>query len=211
MAFYENIKKRREELGITQDELAHTLGYKSRSTISKIESGENDVSQSKLKAIADALHTTPGRLMVSGDDPHFRETPSHPNIRPITTKRIPLVGEISCGHPVYADQDRESYIEVGTDIKADFCLVAKGDSMIGARIHDGDIVFIRAQASVNNGEIAAVVIEDEATLKRVFYQDGKRIILQAENTAIAPIIVEGSELDRVHIIGRAIAFQSDVI
>ena len=66
-----------------------------------------------------------------------------------------------------ANEEKELYVEAGANIHADFCLKAKGDSMIGARIYDGDIVFIRKQEMVNNGEIAAVMIDDEATLKRV--------------------------------------------
>lgn len=102
-------------------------------------------------------------------------------------------------------------MEAGADIKADFCLIARGDSMINARIHNGDIVFIRRQPEVNNGEIAAVVIEDEATLKRVFYYKDENIIsLNAENPAYKPMIYRAEELDTIFILGKAVAFQSDV-
>lgn len=80
-----------------------------------------------------------------------------------------LLGEIACGEPIWADEDRESYVMADTDIKADFCLTAKGDSMINARIYDGDVVFIKQMPMVENGEIAAVIIDNEATLKRVYY------------------------------------------
>lgn len=99
----------------------------------------------------------------------------------------------------------------GTDIKADFCLIAKGDSMINARIMDGDIVFIKKQPMVENGEIAAVAIDDEATLKR-FYKDESTgtVTLVAENPAYAPMVFTASSQKNVYILGKAIAFQSNI-
>lgn len=135
------------------------------------------------------------------------------NIYPIELKHFPLLGEIACGIPKYANEDRESYVMAGTDIKADFCLKASGDSMVGARILDGDIVFIRKQDTVENGEIAAVVVnnESEATLKRLFYyQEKGLLILKAENPAFEDLIFQNEELNEVHILGKAVAFQSDV-
>ena len=132
-------------------------------------------------------------------------------LRPIKKIKLPLLGNISCGEPKYADEDRESYIETGTNVNADFCLRANGDSMINARINDGDIVFIRSMPQVENGQIAAVIIDDEATLKRVYYYAGKMIVLHAENPKYSDIVYEGADLDKVHILGLAVAFQSDVI
>lgn len=132
-------------------------------------------------------------------------------ISPIATHRIPMLGDIACGEPIYADEDRESYVLAGTDINADFCLTARGDSMIGARIHDGDIVFCRSQSMVNNGEIAVVIIDDSATLKRVYYYpEKKKLVLQAENPKYEPFVYVGEELDTIRILGKAIAFQSDI-
>lgn len=163
---------------------------------------------SKLqKIVCDYFGVTIDFLM-TGQDP---EPPTFPNIFPIELKRFPMLGEIACGEPKYANEDRESYVMAGTNIKADFCLRASGDSMVGARILDGDIVFIRKQDMVENGEIAAVVIENEATLKRVFYYREKNLlVLKAENSAYEDFIFQGEELDKVHILGKAIAFQSDV-
>lgn len=142
------------------------------------------------------------------DDP----LPELDNVFPITRKRFPLLGEIACGQPIYAAEDRESYIISGTDIGADFCLRARGDSMTGARILSGDIVFIKAMPVVENGAIAAVIIDDEATLKRVyFYPDKQKLVLSAENPKYEPIVLLGEELNAVRILGRAVAFQSDVL
>lgn len=139
------------------------------------------------------------------------------NVYPVSTQKIPLLGEIACGEPIYADEDRESYVIAGTDIRADFCLRCKGDSMINARIMDGDIVFIRKNDHVENGEIAAVQIEDEATtdyeatLKRVYYYPDKGLlILRPENPKYKDFVFSEAEINKVHILGKAIAFQSDI-
>lgn len=203
MTIGQRIKERREELDITQDELAKRLGYKSRSSINKIELDIYNLKQSKIKAIADALQTTPGYIMGWNDTDQY--------VLPISVQSLPLLGNISCGNPILADEHIELYVELTTKIKADFCLKAKGDSMINARIHDGDIVFIRKQDTVENGEMAAVIIGDEATLKRVFYYpDEGKLVLQAENPKYEPFVYIGDELNTVKILGKAVAFQSDI-
>lgn len=208
---YKNIKDRRIELGLTQAELAKKVGYSDKSMIAKIESGIVDITRNKIMQFADALGTTPAYLMGWEDSPTDSALPQYSNIYPIKTKRFPLLGEIACGEPIFANEDRESYVEASTDIHADFCLKAHGDSMINARIQDGDIVFIRSQPMVENGEIAAVIIEDTATLKRVFFYPKKsQLILQAENPAYAPKIFTGEDINTITILGKAIAFQSDV-
>ena len=203
------IRQRREILGLSQDELAKRVGYKSRSSINKIEIDGRGLPQSKIVQLANALDTTPAYLMGWEDTAESVIS----NVFPINLKKFAVLGEISCGVPKYAIEDRESYIMAGTDIKADFCLKAKGDSMINARIFDGDIVFIRQQDTVENGDIAAVVVnnENEALLKRLFYyQDKGLLILKPENPNYEDLIFTGEELNHVHILGKAIAFQSDV-
>lgn len=130
----------------------------------------------------------------------------------VETKKYPMLGNIACGEPTLANEEMGLYVEAGTDIKADFCLRAKGDSMIGARIHDGDIVFIRQQEMVDDGEIAAVLIDDEATLKRVYYdRDAGTLSLFAENPLYKAMHFSGDTLNQIKIIGKAVAFQSDII
>lgn len=133
----------------------------------------------------------------------------HPDVIPVKTKKWRVLGDIACGEPIYANEDFDSYIEAGADIPADFCVRAKGDSMINARILDGDIVFIRKQSMVENGQIAAVVIEDEITLKR-FYKHGDTVQLLAENPKYEPLIYTREELNQIYIIGKAVAFQSNI-
>lgn len=208
------IRNRREELGLSQDELGKRLGYKSRSSINKIELDQRNLTQSKIKAIAEALETTPAYIM-GWDEPDQKLDKENlkffDNLFPIETKKFPLIGNIACGKPILADEQFEAYIEAGANIKADFCLKAKGDSMIGARIYDGDIVFIRKQEMVNNGEIAAVIIDDGATLKRVnYYPEKNLLILKAENSNYEDLVYTGEQLDHIIILGKAVAFQSDV-
>jgi repressor LexA len=106
-------------------------------------------------------------------------------------------------------EDTEGAYVTAADTTADFCLTAKGDSMIGARIFDGDEVFIQQTDVVENGEIAAVVVEGEATLKRVYYYpEEQKLVINPENPAYKPLVFTGPELDTIHILGRAVAFQS---
>lgn len=209
--FGKKIRFRRIELGMTQDELAKITGYTSRSSINKIEMGLVNLPQSKIESIAKALMVTPTYLL-GWESPQSKQSVfDYANISPIQTQKIPMLGDIACGKPIFANEERESYVQAGINIKADFCLTARGDSMIGARIHDGDIVFCRSQSMVDNGEIAAVIIGDEATLKRFYYYpEQKKLVLQAENPKYEPFMYIGSELDEITILGKAIAFQSDI-
>lgn len=125
-------------------------------------------------------------------------------------KKVPLLGTIACGEPILAIEEAAEFVDMPEFINADFCLRCKGDSMIGAHIYDGDLVFIRQQAMVENGEIAAVVLDDEATLKRVYkiyHNDSLAMLeLRAENPAIPPLIVSGEDLAGVQIEGKAVYY-----
>ena len=205
----EKIKNLRIRCGITQEELAFAAGTK-KQTIHKYETGIiSNIPASKIKAIADKLGTTPAYLM--GWEDTADSFSEHPDIFPISYKKFRVLGEIACGEPIYADEDRETVILANSNIDADFCLYAKGDSMTGARIMDGDIVFIKQCSMVQNGEIAAVIIDDEATLKRVYYYpDKNKIVLSSENPKYEPFVYIGEELDSIRILGKAVAFQSAV-
>ena len=210
LELYKNIKRRRQQLKMTQTDLALKMGYADKSMIAKIEKGNVDLPQSKILAFANVLETTPGELM--GWDYEAEPTETVDNIYKLDKIKLPFLGKVACGEPIYADEERESYIMVGTDIGADFCLQCQGDSMINARIHDGDIVFVKKTDIVENGEIAVVIIDDEATLKRFFYyREQNLVILKPENPKYQDIILAGEQLNQVMVIGRAVAFQSDVI
>ena len=197
------IKKRRKALGLTLEELAERIGT-SKQTIHRYENGTiSNIPPEKVEALALALETTPSALMGWDSDASPLE---------MNQKKLPLLGRIACGTPIYAASEYGSYCTPGGNIDADFCLTASGDSMIGARIFDGDIVFIRAQDTVENGEIAAVIIGDEATLKRVyFYPEKNKLVLSPENPKYEPLVYIGEELDTIKILGKAVAYQSRIL
>ena len=206
--FGKRVREKRIELNMTQEELATKSGYTSRSSINKIELGLVDLPQSKIIALADALMTTPTYLMKISDEV---ESSDFPILRPIRLKKFRMLGEIACGEPIFASEDHETYIDASAEIKADFCLTAKGDSMTGARIFDGDVIFIREQIIVENGQIAAVVIGEEVTLKRwYYYPEQKKLVLQAENPRYEPFVFIGEELNNIRCLGRAVAFMSNL-
>ena len=203
---YDRIKSRRTELGLTVEELAHKMGYKDKSSISKIENGKADIPQSKIAAFADALQTTPAYLMGWEEQPEPKKPTIPPGFEPMPKmKKVPLIGSIACGEPITAEQNIEKMVDVPENIRCDFSLTCHGDSMVDAGIHDKDVVYIRIQPEVENGEIAAVRIDGEATLKRVYYNPGTLTLMPA-NPAYAPMIYTGSQLEEVHIEGKAVGW-----
>ena len=155
--------------------------------------------------LAQALEINEGYLLGTSDSIALE--------KPVTAKfkALPVVGEIACGAPVFVNEEDDGVVITDIDTDADFCLVAKGDSMKDARICNGDIVFIKKTDVVSNGEIAAVVINDEATLKRVYYYpESAKLMLIPENSSYEPLVFAGEDLEKIHIIGRAVAFKSDI-
>ena len=212
MTIGKRIKRQRIKLGLTADEVGRALG-KNRATIYRYESSYIEkLPTTVLEPLAKVLKTTPAYLMGWEDDKTNTVDElinQYDNIKRIQKKKFPLLGEIACGEPIYADEDKESYVMADMDIDADFCLTAKGDSMINARIYDGDIVFIKKMPIVDNGAIAAVIIDDEATLKRVYYYPEKnKLVLQAENSMYEPFVYVGEELEQIRILGKAVYFMS---
>lgn len=182
-----------------------------RSDISQYISGKYLPMQNKLFILALGLNVNEAWLMGFDVDPARKERKAHDLasdvIRRVETKKFPMLGEIACGEPIAAHQEYETFVEANASLNADFCVTAKGDSMIMARIFDGDIVFIKEQPTVNNGEIAAVVVENDVTLKRVYLYEN-RLELRPENPTYPVLNYEGPELDSVRILGKAVAFQS---
>lgn len=207
--FKDNLKKLRKEKKITQEELSKIIGVE-RSSIGKYESSGVIPSVDVLNKIADYFNVSVDYLLGRSNAPANPIDPfSFANIQPIKKHRIPLLGEIACGEPIFADEDFEGLIE--SDIGADFALRCSGDSMTGARIMDGDIVLIKKQDMVENGEIAAVIIENEATLKRVMYfKEKNTLILKPENPRYEDLIYTNDELNQIRILGKAVAFYSRV-
>ena len=182
------VRLRREQLGLSQEELARRMGYRSRSSITKLEKGINDLPQSKVEELAQALETTPAALL-GLDAPAMVQ--------------VPLIGSIACGTPITAEQNIECYIGVPAAWHADFALTCHGDSM-SPTICNGDIVCIRCQPEVEQGEIAAVRVGEEATLKH-FHRQGDAVMLLADNAAVCPpMFYAGEQLSELHIEGKAV-------
>lgn len=203
----DRIKQARIAAGLTQTELADKIGVKF-AAIHKYETGLIvNLKRDTIEKLASALNVRPTWLMCLDDD----STANLPgNIIPMPKmRRIPLLGTIACGTPITAAENYDGDVDIPDNIHADFALRCKGDSMINARIFDGDICYIRKQDTVENGQIAAVLIDDEATLKRVRIFDD-HIILEPENPQYRPLVYWGEEMASVSILGLAVAFTSAV-
>jgi hypothetical protein len=207
--FSSNLRRLIDVSGKTQKEIADAIGV-SQQIMNVWARGKAIPRMGKIQKLADFFGIEKSELI--DEQTEKPSLPAYSNIVPLNIQRIPLLGEIACGQPIFCTEDRESYVESGTDVRADFCLKARGDSMTGARILDGDIVFIQRDAPLEPGQIYAIAIDDEATLKRVYYDEASQVLqLLSENPKYPPMIYSGEKLDHVHILGRAIAFQSDVI
>lgn len=184
-----------------------------KNDLSQYVNGKVEPGQSKLYILAQALNVSEVWLM-GYDVPMQRDFNSdYSNAENIISmpkmKQIPLLGTIACGEPILAQENIDSYINMPEDVGCSFALRCKGDSMINARIFDGDIVYIREQPDVENGQIAAVLIDNEATLKKV-YKYPNRIELRPENPTMKPLEYEGEDMNKVRIIGKAVYFLSPV-
>ncbi|MBE6924554.1 MAG: helix-turn-helix domain-containing protein [Ruminococcaceae bacterium] len=192
-----------------QAELSERTGIP-KSAISQYCSGAFKPKQQRLFSIAEVLDVDEAWLM--GLDVPMERNGSRviANIIPMPEMRkIPLLGNIACGAPILADDHIEEYIDIPRHVNADFALTCKGDSMINARIFNGDIVYIRQQDTVDDGQIAAVLIDDEATLKRVRVLED-RIVLEPANPLYDPLVFRGEEMNTIRILGKAVAFTSAV-
>jgi repressor LexA len=201
----ERIHKLRKDKGLTLEYIGKTTGV-AKSTVRKWESGDiASIRSVNLQRLADVLGTTIEYLLEGTTNNLI-----YKNIEPLPdTRPIPVVGRIACGTPTLASENVEGYAELDARVHADFALRCVGDSMVNAHIFDGDLVFIQKQPDVENGEIAAVVIDEEATLKRV-YKYPNRIELRPENPLFPVLQYEGADLEQVRIIGKAVYFLGTV-
>lgn len=203
MNFPTIFKQLRKEKKLTQEQIAARLGV-SKSTVSMYENGGRVPPYEMMERISRLFEVDMNRLFGQPS-----AVPLPDGVRPVQTRRFPMLGEIACGEPIIANAEYEVYVDASSDVNADFCLTAKGDSMIGARILDGDVVFIRAQEIVENGKIAAVIIDNEATLKRWYYfPEKQKLILTPENPAYEPLVFIGEELADIKCIGQAVSVMS---
>ncbi len=181
-----------------------------KSALQRYATGETEkIPITRIEVIAKALNTTAQFIMGWDENESYNnDIFSIPGINPIPkTYKRPRLGTIACGEPILAEENIEAYDDIPDNIKCDFTLICKGDSMVNARINDGDIVYIKQQSQVDNGEIAAVLIDNEATLKRVYIYEDK-VVLQPENTKYPPFVYTKEDMNNIRILGKAVGFTS---
>nr|WP_276925301.1 S24 family peptidase [Faecalibaculum rodentium] len=212
----DRLRKRRLELGLTAAELGDRVG-KNKTTIYRYESGEIEkVPYSVMVPLAKALNTTPAYLMGWEDenDETIRELEKDKKITMLShvrTHKVPLLGTVACGNPIEAIEESGEFIDLSDAIRGDFALKCRGDSMVNARIYDGDIVVCRKQDTVQNGEIAVVLLDNEVTLKRFYwYEDAKVAILRPENPDYKEIHITADDFVNVRVLGKVLTTIRDV-
>lgn len=199
--FGERLKECRENLGLSVRDLGDKVGL-SEATISRYENAKHGPGRDAIANLSTLFGVNPAWLMGANIDKYLDAS--------VNGKRIPVVGQIAAGLPILAEQNIVDYAFVPDNVHVDFALRVKGKSMINARIFDGDLVFIRQQDTLENGEIGAILIDGEnATLKRFYHADGK-VTLRAENPDFPDQIYTKHGMKEVKIIGKAIFFQSEV-
>ena len=213
------VKAYRKANGLTMKEFGERIG-RTKGYISQLESGINPTNGRPIRPtletvqrIAAAMGEDTETLIRMLDGWTGEEAFTEAGLTPMpAVRRFPVLGTIACGQPILAEENIEETVYADADLHADFCLRCQGDSMINARIFDGDMVFLRAQNTVENGEIAAVLVDDletKATLKRV-RRFPDHLVLEAENPRYRPLVFWGPEMERVRIIGKAVYFMSSI-
>ena len=190
-----------------------------RNDLSQYVAGKVEPGQYKLIVLGRALNVSETWLMgfdVPKERPQNFSGPDSSSvisgIFPVKKKRFPILGKVACGEPTFAEENHEAWFTASADIDADFCLVAQGDSMTGAHIEDGDIVFIKQMDIVPNGYIAVVLIEDETTIKYIDYRpETSTLILTPANPAYRTQIYSGEELNRIRVLGMAVCLQKSLV
>lgn len=194
-------------------ELSRVSGV-NEGAISQYKKGKYKANQHTIEKIARSLNVSIPWLMGVSDvfgsyESNLSPLPQLDNILPIKKKSFPVLGDVAAGKPIEAQQHIECYVTEDEDLDADYALRVKGDSMIGAGIDDGDIVFIREQPDVENGEMAAVYVDGGATLKRV-YKDGKGVSLYSENPKYPPMYFTAESCEEFRILGKAVKKLTDI-
>lgn len=204
MSIASNIKRLRTQAQLSQAELGKIAGVTDKA-VSTWEAGLKTPRMGAVEKMA-AYFDVPKSAILDDEYNPAASIPLGFEPLPKTVKK-PLVGNIACGEPITAEQNIEDYIDVPEDMHCDFILRCRGDSMIDAGIQDGDVVYIRVQPQVENGEIAAVRIDNEATLKRVFWdEDAQTLQLLPANSTYMPRVFTGAALELVQIEGKAVGW-----
>ena len=213
----ERLNEALSKKGVTAAELSRRTGI-SKGSISQYKNGVVNPKQDRIYLIANALGVSEVWLMGFDVPMSKGEKAPEPEPKPARSalppgafpvpdlsglKRIPVLGTSACGSPIEAIREWD-YIEVDSALRADFALIAEGKSMTGAGILDGSLVFFQETPNVDNGQIAAVTVDNATTIKR-FYQYPGLVILKACNPDCEDQEYTGDELENIHIFGKAVA------
>lgn len=200
--FTKRLRDMRQEYQMTVREVADAIGV-SEATVSRYENGLVEPKRATIMMLAKLFEVNSVWLTGCVNAPKYVEG------KKLNAKRVPIVGQIAAGPALLAEQNIEGYFMVDEAVDVQFGLRVRGDSMIGARILDGDIVFVHTQPTVDNGEIAVVMVDNEATLKRFYRLEGSAL-LRSENPAYKDIVINRKDKRDVRVIGKAIFFWSEV-
>lgn len=202
----EQLKILRKQKGLYQKDVATFLGV-DRTTYVKYENGVSEPDNDTLVKLAELFNVSVDYLLGRETNDIYTAI----GAMPVKKIKLPVLGNVACGEPIYANEELEGYVYIDEDIGADFCLRAQGDSMVNARIFDGDILYIKKQDMVDDGEIAVVLIEDEATVKRVYYdRENNTITLMPENPTYKMMRYSGAQLNQIRILGKVLCGQYKV-
>ena len=207
MKLGDKLKKVRVDNKMSMEELKNLLNNKydlniSKSMISRWENGKSEPINTYLSAYAKEFNLDMNNLL----DIDLSEIEGIKLIKKFAN--VPILGEIACGEPIFCQENYNGYFQIDEDLdKPDFCLRARGDSMIDVGIEDGDLIFMKQTPVIANGKIAAILIDDTVTLKR-FYKHDHEIILQPENKSYSPIILRENDGQNIKIIGEMIGMYS---
>ncbi len=195
VAFGNRLRAVMKENGDTIYSLAQHLGLRP-STVSRYNNGQYVPKAPTLEMICRLYKISPNWLM--GED-----VPKTPVAASTSGRSIPILGEVAAGFPIWAEQNYDGHVVVDDDEHVDFALRVRGDSMTGARIYNGDLVYVRRTPEVENGEIAVVLVDGEATVKRVFYHPDK-LVLRPENDAYPDMVYRKEEAHSLSILGKVL-------
>lgn len=207
MKLGDKLKAIRTENNMSMEELKNILNYKydlniSKSMISRWENHKSEPLNTYLSAYAREFNLDMNDLLDIEDKNDLSNIPGIKIIKKFVT--VPVLGEIACGEPIFCNQNYDNLLQIDADLgRPDFSLTAKGDSMVDAGIDDGDIVFFKNTSIVENGKIAAVIIDNTTTLKR-FFKNDHEIILQPENKTYSPIIIREDDGQEVRVLGEMV-------
>lgn len=209
MEFKDRLNQALVDKGITAAELSRISGV-NEGAISQYRKGGYKANQYNLEKIAKALSVSIPWLMGATTEKTSTDIPNHPDIFIPKLKKVPMLGYTAAGEPMFCDECAEGFVDVLDRYDVDFCLKVKGNSMIGIGINDGDIVFVKKQAIVDNGEVAVVRINgDNVTLKR-FYKEGDEIKLVSENPKCKTMVFTSQNCDDFIVLGKAVIKQSEI-